>query len=245
MAVVSKSVDHFLTLLFAIEFGALVWHCYNTGEASFYLFACVAFSFSIELVRWLFGAFARKFSNTSLHHIGDPMSDEAVLKKAKDQAWQLALHVSMSLYEVYLMYPDFLWWNSTEHCWIPWPGLQNDGDQLRYFYLIQLVRISLRALMRLCGRLVLKAIWTATLFYHRFLDSRKKDYVMMFIHHLVTIMLIFASHSVGFHRIGVIVLFVHDVSDIFIDLVKPFASLLLCAVRCALCAVRCALCAVR
>ncbi len=41
-------------------------------------------------------------------------------------------------------------------------------------------------------------------------------------HHLATISLIVGSHYNNFHRMGLCVLFIHDVSDIVIDLLKTF-----------------------
>jgi hypothetical protein len=57
-------------------------------------------------------------------------------------------------------------------------------------------------------------------FSHRFLEQYHKDYVVMFVHHIVTILLVAGSHSMNFHRIGILVLYVHDVSDITVDLLK-------------------------
>jgi len=40
---------------------------------------------------------------------------------------------------------------------------------------------------------VVQAIWVYTCFIHRFFDERRKDYFVMFLHHIVTIMLVGAS----------------------------------------------------
>ncbi len=59
-----------------------------------------------------------------------------------------------------------------------------------------------------------------TCFVHRFVDERRKDYFVMYTHHIVTIGLVGWSWAVGYMRIGLLVLFVHDISDIFVDLLK-------------------------
>jgi hypothetical protein len=44
----------------------------------------------------------------------------------------------------------------------------------------------------------------------------------MFIHHIVTMALLFFSFLVNFVRVGTIVLLCHDASDIFLELAKLF-----------------------
>eukprot|EP00327_Prymnesium_parvum_P047640 CAMPEP_0205879670 /NCGR_PEP_ID=MMETSP1083-20121108/15517_1 /ASSEMBLY_ACC=CAM_ASM_000430 /TAXON_ID=97485 /ORGANISM="Prymnesium parvum, Strain Texoma1" /LENGTH=301 /DNA_ID=CAMNT_0053242637 /DNA_START=332 /DNA_END=1238 /DNA_ORIENTATION=+ len=57
---------------------------------------------------------------------------------------------------------------------------------------------------------------------HRFVEERHKDYILMYTHHLVTIALLYTSYYYNYMRIGVIVLYLHDVSDILVDLLKIF-----------------------
>jgi ceramide synthetase len=61
-----------------------------------------------------------------------------------------------------------------------------------------------------------------TCFSHRFNSDAHahKDYVMMYVHHLATIALVAMSYWSGLTRIGLIILFIHDCSDIGIDLLK-------------------------
>lgn len=46
------------------------------------------------------------------------------------------------------------------------------------------------------------------------IDTKRKDFWQMFIHHIVTIVLIVLSWACNFHRIGVLVMVIHDVADI-------------------------------
>lgn len=94
------------------------------------------------------------------------------------------------------------WWDQPNTCWEPHFEEQQHAPLLVYFYLLQL------------------AIWTATAIHHRFFDDRKKDYVVMYVHHLATLFMVMTSYSAGYLRIGLLVLYVHDISDIFIDLLK-------------------------
>ena len=64
------------------------------------------------------------------------------------------------------------------------------------------------------------AVWIYTGFVCAFLDERKKDFLVMMAHHVITVALVGFSASHNFIAIGLIVLWVHDVSDIFVDLLK-------------------------
>jgi ceramide synthetase len=53
-----------------------------------------------------------------------------------------------------------------------------------------------------------------------FMDSIKKDFFIMILHHFVTIALIFVSYSTRYFKIGILVLFLHDVTDISLEFTK-------------------------
>ena len=63
------------------------------------------------------------------------------------------------------------------------------------------------------------SVWIATAFSHVYLDQKHKDYYVMYLHHIVTIFLVAFSWGINV-KFGFLVLFVHDVSDIGIDLIK-------------------------
>jgi hypothetical protein len=53
-----------------------------------------------------------------------------------------------------------------------------------------------------------------------FLDKSKKDFVVMSIHHIFTLTLLGLSYISGFHRIGILVLYCHNINDIFLEAAK-------------------------
>jgi hypothetical protein len=59
-----------------------------------------------------------------------------------------------------------------------------------------------------------------TCIVHRFFDERRKDYFVLYLHHIITIMLVAMSFFQDWLRGGLTVLWVHDVSDVFVDLLK-------------------------
>lgn len=96
---------------------------------------------------------------------------------------------------------------------------ENFPNAFKYFYLAQLVS-CLQALNEIVVIECLQAIWIYTCFIHRFIDERRSDYFVMYSHHIFTICLVGVSEAFNHHRIGLLVLFVHDASDITVDLLK-------------------------
>jgi len=196
----------------------------------------------------------------------EPLSGKVQMKKWQEQSWQLFVHVVASLAEVTMLMEE-TWWNDPATCWIPHPFEQRGKARadLQFLYMAQL------------------AVWMYTCFIHRFVDERRKDYYVMYLHHVVTIALVgscclmhhllagtragaaspllvgatrisralrarsmkpppppsvlaYSPHTHppshlslsllgvswgnGYLRVGLLVLYVHDVSDIFVDLLK-------------------------
>ena len=120
---------------------------------------------------------------------------------------QLVIHASMACVETYLIFVEEAedngsnFFDNTSLCWFP-PGTHQYSDNIQMFYVVQL------------------SIWIVTCVSHRFIEARHKDYYQMYIHHLVTIGLILGSWMYGYIRVGVLVLFIHDTSDVPLDLMK-------------------------
>uniref|UniRef100_A0A8D0EBY3 Ceramide synthase 1 n=1 Tax=Salvator merianae TaxID=96440 RepID=A0A8D0EBY3_SALMN len=53
-----------------------------------------------------------------------------------------------------------------------------------------------------------------------YMDTWRKDSVVMLIHHVVTLLLISVSYMFRYHNSGVLVLFLHDISDIQLEFTK-------------------------
>lgn len=131
------------------------------------------------------------------------------LRKFSDQGWQLAVHASFALFEYYIMSRDTFgsrtWWSDIDSSAVggTWePTRQQNDLLLQRFTLMQL------------------AVWFYTAFSHRYVEARHKDYFMMFGHHVVTIALISLAVWQGSYRIVLLVLWCHDFSDVFLDLMK-------------------------
>ena len=177
--------------------------------------ACLLIFPLINIVKVTSARVGRAFSRTALARVGDPLSKRRTMHKFQDQMWQLFIHGSMTAFELYILFiEDRGVWTKEERAgvlnheyaslWTPHPYSQANNTSLHLFYLVQL------------------AIWIDTCFSHRFIEERHKDYVMMYVHHLVTILLVLGSYANNYMRVGTVILFLHDSSDIFLDLLKIF-----------------------
>lgn len=54
----------------------------------------------------------------------------------------------------------------------------------------------------------------------QFFDIKRKDFWQMFVHHVVTLLLLSLSWICNLHRVGSLVLVIHDCADIFLEAAK-------------------------
>ncbi len=67
--------------------------------------------------------------------------------------------------------------------------------------------------------------YVQALFSLVFWETRRKDFAVMMLHHVVTLALIFYSHHTTLLRIGTMVFLLHDLSDVPMELAKAFKYL--------------------
>lgn len=151
--------------------------------------------------------------SSDLVKFDSPLDNPVTMKKFREQGWQLSIHVLMTCIEYvlvaqespngHLMGPD--------SAKLPWEQTFpiNAGGMYRQpsNWLVLLYATQI-------------AIWMYTAFVCWAIDERKKDYLVMMAHHVVTIALILGSAWCGHLSIGLMVLWVHDSSDIFVDGLK-------------------------
>lgn len=121
--------------------------------------------------------------------------------KTHEQLWQFAVHAAMT----YLNWDSLLYMGRVHRIFDGSPTpLKGFDENLVKIYVWQ------------------SAIWFVTAFRHRFIGPRGKDYLMMYAHHVVTLLLIIGSYSFSteYMRFGAYVFILHDASDIVIDIMR-------------------------
>eukprot|EP00049_Salpingoeca_infusionum_P009836 m.167301 g.167301 ORF g.167301 m.167301 type:complete len:354 (-) comp14457_c0_seq4:154-1215(-) len=94
-------------------------------------------------------------------------------------------------------------WPNLDNCWVK-TGVIPQTIEVQAYYVFEM------------------SYYIGGIFVHIFLDERLSDFYIMLLHHGATVALIMYSYMEHFHRIGLLVLMVHDVSDIFLDSAKCF-----------------------
>jgi hypothetical protein len=116
--------------------------------------------------------------------------------------WRAVFYTAFSIlgYRALFVPNTAIWIWNTEHNFVDWPHHELT-PAIDLYYTIQL------------GCYVHQLLWT---------EVTRLDAAEMITHHIVTILLITISYLTGFFRIGASILFIHDLSDIFLEVAKVF-----------------------
>ena len=125
---------------------------------------------------------------------------QSIMKKATETCWRCLLYFVLFVYGCTTLLPTEWFWDSRE--WVKgYVREQPFTAAFKWYYLIEL------------------SFYTSLLF-SQFLDHKRKDFWQMFLHHIVTILLIAFSFTIGHFRIGVVIMFLHDASDYWLEAAK-------------------------
>lgn len=124
------------------------------------------------------------------------------IQKFNEAFWRCAFYTFIWSYGIWVGYRES-WLLDMRAIWGGWPLEQTVSSEVRWYYFLSM------------GHYI-------HLFVTQFFEPKRKDWWEMFIHHIVTMLLLFFSYLVNFVRIGTVVLLCHDGSDIFLELAKLF-----------------------
>lgn len=211
---INPIIDYSLGTLFLLLVSKLFYECILDHSKGVLFISClcaviVVIQATRKSSRVIGGAISKFRTSPSLPvEARDPLRKKLTMLKFTDQAWQLFVHSTMTLFEVYLL-QNKTWWEDPASTFDPCPVTFLEGEpsnqhswELELFYMLQL------------------AIWIWTCFSCQFLESRRKDYLQMMTHHIFTIILVLFSYLNQEHAIGLVVLVVHDGTDVLTDLLK-------------------------
>jgi len=124
-------------------------------------------------------------------------------KKFSESAWKAAFYLIAWMWGVYEIC-TCTWFPDTMNCWRDWPNVPPMKTTLLMYYVFQL------------------GFYWHSLFAHFTMEVERADYWPLLGHHIVTIILIYASYNLKFYRIGLLVLVSHDTNDVFLETGKLF-----------------------
>ncbi|VDN27334.1 unnamed protein product [Gongylonema pulchrum] len=91
---------------------------------------------------------------------------------------------------------------------------------LHHVITITLLFLSFAMNMIRVGTLILFSHDIADVFLSLVFDVRRADFAQMTLHHVITITLLFLSFAMNMIRVGTLILFSHDIADVFLELGK-------------------------
>ncbi|GFQ76734.1 ceramide synthase 6 [Trichonephila clavata] len=126
-------------------------------------------------------------------------SKPSTLNKFTESAWRFTFYLCAFSYGLYTLW-DKPWLYDTNHCFYDYPHHSVTKDVWCYYML------------------ELGFYWSLT--FSQFLDTKRKDFMQMFVHHIVTILLLTFSWTSNLFRIGSLVLVIHDFADVPLEAAK-------------------------
>ncbi|XP_011791529.1 PREDICTED: ceramide synthase 5 isoform X1 [Colobus angolensis palliatus] len=121
------------------------------------------------------------------------------LTKFCESMWRFTFYLCIFCYGIRFLWSSPWFWDIRQ-CWHNYP-FQPLSSGLYYYYIMELA-----------------FYWS--LMFSQFTDIKRKDFLIMFVHHLVTIGLISFSYINNMVRAGALVMCLHDVSDFLLEAAK-------------------------
>lgn len=121
------------------------------------------------------------------------------LVKFCETSWRCIYYTYSFIFGSIVMW-DKPWLWDIKQCWYGYPH-QSVTNDIWWYYMISMA-----------------FYWSLTA--SQFYDVKRKDFWQMFAHHMITILLMALSWMCNLHRVGSLVLLVHDCADIFLESAK-------------------------
>uniref|UniRef100_A0A4W4EUQ7 Ceramide synthase 5 n=2 Tax=Electrophorus electricus TaxID=8005 RepID=A0A4W4EUQ7_ELEEL len=116
-----------------------------------------------------------------------------------ESMWRFTFYLCIFTYGFCFLWQSPWMWD-TRQCWYNYP-YQVLTPGLYHYYVTELA-----------------FYWS--LMFSQFTDIKRKDFLIMFVHHLATVSLISFSYVINMARVGTLILCVHDASDFLLEAAK-------------------------
>jgi hypothetical protein len=154
---------------------------------------CIPLSLIFVLFRYKFQTLFSKIISTNSYSLKLKFSES--LYKLLYYSLTFYTICNILLYEEHI-YPDI------NNCWVNLLEGQPRSLIVSSYYIFEL------------------SYYISELLCMSWLETKRKDHIVLYIHHIVTITLLILSYVSGFHRIGILVLYSHNINDIFLEAAK-------------------------
>jgi hypothetical protein len=159
------------------------------------IYTCVPLAFLFVVFRY---GFQKVFSQARF--LSSFNAD--IPKKFSESLYKL-LYYSLTFYGIcYILLKEESIWPDIENCWNYVLEGQTRSLIVSGYYMFEL------------------SFYMSELICISWLETKRKDRTVLLVHHIATITLIGLSYIYGFHRIGILVLYAHNINDIFLEAAK-------------------------
>lgn len=122
------------------------------------------------------------------------------LTKFTETTWKFIFFLFIFCYGLWSLW-DKDWLTDPKLCWIGWPLEHNLPKEIYWYYMLE------------CGFYIFSSVSLC-------FDVKRKDFVEMIVHHIATIVLLFCSYCDNMHRMGSLVMIIHDSCDVIMESAK-------------------------
>ena len=122
------------------------------------------------------------------------------MDRATETLWRCLFYFGLFCYGCYVLLPTDWFWE-TDKWLLGYIKDQRMSIRMKWYYYMEL------------------GLYLAFL-VSQFTDIKRKDFIQMFIHHVITIILIIGSYAIAHFRYGSVIMFVHDASDYWLEAAK-------------------------
>lgn len=126
--------------------------------------------------------------------VGQRPAKESTVRKFSECLWRLSFYLAASIFGWLVVIWNKPYLYDTMHALYNYPDHPVKSDEWLYYNIELGFYISLAVT--------------------QVIDTKRKDFWQMFVHHIVTILLLVLSWLCNFHRLGCLVLAIHDVADV-------------------------------
>lgn len=137
--------------------------------------------------------------------VKDDLALEKRLIKFQESAWKAVLYSVLASTSAYALSKETFWRDTAEF----WTGCENSlpckyqaSNEVNFAYAVDM------------------AYYVYALPYLIFFEVKRKDFWAMFSHHIATITLIGYSFALGWTKVGIVIMLLHDICDPFLETAK-------------------------
>ncbi|VDM93622.1 unnamed protein product [Onchocerca ochengi] len=133
-------------------------------------------------------------------HLNFCQTSKKKFRRVAEAAWRFLFYLCVWLYGFYILSDQPQLYDVTA-CWRNWPH-HPLTNHIWWYYVIETSFY--------CSLIVSSLLF----------DIRRADFIQMTVHHIITIILLLFSFVMNLVRVGTLILFSHDIADVFLELGK-------------------------